>query len=406
MKILFVWVAKITNFGGTEKAVSIIISRLLNQGHEIRLLVFDNTLNETTKNDSDNWVEPFSTNKDKLYLFSLKENNRSVLPTYVKLFGRKLLKKNYTEGYDVIFNVVKEFMPEIIIVISNIHLITSVRKALQFLNIKQKSTIKIVEWDHSLFSTLYYNKSLKSKIRNYMYSTVLTSIVKKTDAFLVPSLEMKNKILSFDSEAKVYVIPNTLENYEGPLINQPIQNPLFLFVGRIDDRSKNISFLLKGLSHLLKRDWQLKIIGTGKDENKLKKLSLKLGLSDRIEWLGFRKDPYEEFKEVTALLLTSRFESFSMVLIEANQRGIPVISSDCKTGPSDIVIPGKNGYLFREGDMDDFVGILRDIIDKKLTFAPPEEIAKTAERFLTKKVVKNFIDALMEIKKNAKGRSC
>jgi len=79
--------------------------------------------------------------------------------------------------------------------------------------------------------------------------------------------------------------------------------------------------MLKGLSRLKHKDWQLKIVGTGPDEEKLKKLAGKLGIADRISWLGFRKDPYSDFREITALMLTSRYKGFPMVLVETIQRG-------------------------------------------------------------------------------------
>ena len=132
------------------------------------------------------------------------------------------------------------------------------------------------------------------------------------------------------------------------------------------------------------------------NEEKLKKLAGKLGIADRISWLGFKKDPYSDFREITALLLTSRYKGFPMVLVEANQRGIPVISSDCKSGPKDIVIAGVNGYLYREGDMGEFVRIIGDVIDGRLSFDTPENIAKTAERFREDVVVENIYRALRE----------
>jgi UDP-D-galactose:(glucosyl)LPS alpha-1,6-D-galactosyltransferase len=118
-----------------------------------------------------------------------------------------------------------------------------------------------------------------------------------------------------------------------------------------------------------------------------------------LQWRGFVKgDPYRILNEgVTALILTSRFEGFGMVLAEANQRGIPVISSDCQSGPSDIIIPGKNGYLFPEGDMKAFVQTSNDVIDGKLSFDTPETIAKTSERFSEGKVCNDILQALDEI---------
>ena len=74
-----------------------------------------------------------------------------------------------------------------------------------------------------------------------------------------------------------------------------------------------------------------------------------------------------------------------------------MISSDCESGPRDIVIPGVNGYLYREGAMDKFVRIIGDVINGKLSFDTPENIAKTAERFREDVVVENIYKALVEI---------
>jgi len=154
--------------------------------------------------------------------------------------------------------------------------------------------------------------------------------------------------------------------------------------------------MLKGLAKLKKKSWELKIIETGPSEEKLKRLASKLGISERISWFGFQKEPFSLVKEVTALLLTSGYEGFPMVLVEAIQRGIPVISSDCG-GPKDIVIAGVNGYLYREGDMDEFVRIVSDVMDGRLSFDTPENIAKTAERFREDVVAENIYRALKQM---------
>ncbi|MGC8483996.1 MAG: glycosyltransferase, partial [Thermodesulfobium sp.] len=181
---------------------------------------------------------------------------------------------------------------------------------------------------------------------------------------------MKNEIIKLIRNAKVYTVFNPIKKHKGNLVERSIK-PIFIYVGRLDDYQKNITFLLKGMSKIDK-DFKLIIVGKGGDEERLKSLANDLGISQRIEWRGFKKDPYENLNEgVTALLLTSRFESFGMVLVEANQRGIPVISSDCQVGPADIVIPGVNGYLYPEGDMNAFVKIVNDVTDGKVRFGTP-----------------------------------
>ena len=181
-----------------------------------------------------------------------------------------------------------------------------------------------------------------------------------------------------------------------PLVNKPkhlvkrSQKNIFIFVGRISDKDKNISFLFKGLSLIHRNDWLLKIYGQGEDENKLKKYAKKLKIHKNIEWKGFYNEPFSDITEATALLLTSRWEGFGMVLVEANACGIPVISSDCISGPKDIVIPGRNGVLFKEGKLKDFVFYVKNVMDGSITFDTPENIAQTAERFNEARVLKTI----------------
>ena len=262
---------------------------------------------------------------------------------------------------------------------------------------KHGSNCSIVYWDHGWLA--YYHRSdltLYRLVRRVLFHKELIRGIKLADAHLAISSGIAEIIKRIHPEAKVYLVYNPVPRYDGPIIQRP-RKPIFLYVGRISNGDKNISFMLKGLSRLKHKDWQLKIVGTGPDEKKLKKLAGKLGIADRISWLGFRKDPYSEFQEITALLLTSRYEGFGMVLVEANQRGIPVISSDCESGPKDIVITGVNGYLYREGDMDEFVRIVSDVIDGRLSFDTPENIAKTAERFREDVVAENIYRALKQM---------
>ena len=246
---------------------------------------------------------------------------------------------------------------------------------------------KLYYWDHGLTSVSYYWLSRKRRLTNlrfWIYAWLYLQIFKKTirsvDGVLAISTGIKEFFSPLIPEEKIHVIFNPVEK-QGEKLAKPANPPKFIYVGRLTDSDKNISFLLQGLSHLKEEVWSLDVFGSGPDEDKLKSLSLKLGLENKIRWLGFFSEPFSLVQECTALLLTSRFEGFPLVLVEASLHGIPIISSNCQAGPGDIVIEGVNGYLFPEGDLDAFVNILRKVIREELNFASPEEIARTAERF-------------------------
>lgn len=348
-----------------------------------------NSQNEINKNYAE-WVEPFRTNRDDVHLRYFEPE-----PKGFELFRYGI---NVTLGMPIpklsliIRDFLKcEFNPDIIIINQQLY-IRSIKEAVKSLNLNTK----IVAWhQNSLF--LKWNSDFESFVLSKIINSIRPKQVTYADAHLAISTGLMDQILRMDSMAKVYTVFNPVPPYSGPLIHRS-KSPLFVFVGRLDDKQKNISFMLEGFSKI-GSDWKLIIVGSGPDEDKLRGLSESYGLSHKVEWRGFVEgDPYSVLSDgTTALILTSRFEGFGMVLAEANQRGIPAISSDCQSGPSDIIIPGKNGYLFPEGNMKAFVQTLNDVIDGKLSFDTPENIAKTSERFSDRKVCNDIIQALDEI---------
>lgn len=152
------------------------------------------------------------------------------------------------------------------------------------------------------------------------------------------------------------------------IIPQPedSQPATFLYVGRMKfEGQKRIKDLLDGLSRA-EGEWRLHVIGDGSDFQKCQDYGQELGIAHRITWHGWQISPWEvvklDIKNVSALLLTSSFEGFPMTLLEAMSYGIPCISSDCMSGPRDMIQPGVNGDLYPPGDIDRFVSLLKHTI--------------------------------------------
>lgn len=118
-------------------------------------------------------------------------------------------------------------------------------------------------------------------------------------------------------------------------------------IGRINNQ-KSQWILITAFKEILSfiPNAKLTILGKGKKENDLKLLIEKLGISESVDMLGFVDNPYDYLNSASIFLLTSQFEGFGMVLLEAMALGIPVIATDCKYGPSEILSsPGAdNGY--------------------------------------------------------------
>lgn len=184
-----------------------------------------------------------------------------------------------------------------------------------------------------------------------------------------------------------------------PLVYHPVVDQMrfiprpdittFVYVGRLMNQQKRIDTLFTALSEV-DGDWRLKIIGDGPDEVRLKQQAHDQGIEDKVEWLGWQSDPWSAIDEATALVLPSDFEGFGLVLVEALSCGIPVIASDCHMGPSDIVRPGTNGWLYPPRDIASLRGLIQGIIHGALELPSPESCQETAKRFSYEDQVDNF----------------
>lgn len=121
-------------------------------------------------------------------------------------------------------------------------------------------------------------------------------------------------------------------------------------VGRLEDQ-KNFKDLVSAWSIVAERcpDWRLEIFGEGKLEHALRSQIARLGLTGSVILRGVVKDIASEYSNSSALLMTSLHEGFPLALVEASSFGLPLISYDCPTGPSEIIIDAGDGGFDGDG---------------------------------------------------------
>ena len=128
------------------------------------------------------------------------------------------------------------------------------------------------------------------------------------------------------------------------------QGKTVLAVGRLVE-SKDYVTLLRAFAlvtqHVRAR---LVVLGEGQLEQQLKQLCSKLGIEDRVWFLGFKHNPYKYMRNADLFVLTSQSEGFGHVIVEAMAVGTPVIATDCKSGPGEIIEDNKYGLLVPVGD--------------------------------------------------------
>lgn len=118
---------------------------------------------------------------------------------------------------------------------------------------------------------------------------------------------------------------------------------VFLTVGRFEAH-KSLSLVIKAFANLNNDNCELWLIGQGPKEKELKELVKKLGLTESVKLLGFDKNPFKYMSKADCFVLASTREGFPNVIVEALACGLPVISSDCHSGPREILAPS-NGIL-------------------------------------------------------------
>ena len=125
----------------------------------------------------------------------------------------------------------------------------------------------------------------------------------------------------------------------------------FVNVARLS-RQKGQEVLLRALA-LARPDLPpvgLTLVGSGPDEAALRQLSSELGLDDVVDFAGYSADPAEHFRGADCFVLSSRWEGFGLVMVEALQFGLPLLATDCDFGPSDVVTDPRIGDLVAPDD--------------------------------------------------------
>ena len=136
-------------------------------------------------------------------------------------------------------------------------------------------------------------------------------------------------------------------------------------MGRMTDE-KGFDMLLKAWAIVESRntDWTLEIVGEGPLEASLKELHAKLGLK-RVVFSPFTSNPEKKYREASIYVMSSRHEGFPLVLLEAANMSLPIVSFDCNNGPREIVHDGVNGFLVAPGDINAMAGKILELIDSE-----------------------------------------
>ena len=185
---------------------------------------------------------------------------------------------------------------------------------------------------------------------------------------------------------KIVTIPNFLNFYEdrkkkdNNLPKKFFKKKLLISIGRLT-HTKQFSVLIKIFAKisLKNKDWILVILGDGPEKKNLRKQIIKLKLQNKIFLIGWVSNTKKWIQKSQAFAFTSKLEGFPNALQQAVFLRLPTISFDCKTGPSQLIIDNKSGYLIKNNNEVEYekkLNLLLKNKDLRIKFSKNTEIIK------------------------------
>jgi glycosyltransferase involved in cell wall biosynthesis len=358
-------IASVDNSGGTERVLSILANHLVANNFQVSIVSLIGTGTPFFQFNKDIKIE---------YLYQEK-------PSFYK---------NFIDCAFKIRKFVKKQDIDTLIVVDSIQCLFS-SAALFGLNIKHFC------WEHFNFSVNDEGKNFLGyaiqfrKIARLLAARncdqIITLTEKDKDLWIKGSKSFKGSIIAIPN-------PTPYENIES---YPKFSNKTALALGRLTYQ-KSFDLLIDAWAEVCKvrSDWKLQIVGSGEDEQKLKQLVKNLSIENFVEFIPVSKNVVPYYEQASMYCMSSRFEGLPMVLLEAQAFGLPIVSFDCNTGPSDLINHAENGYLVECFDTQKFAQSLLQLmnLDEENYVAMCHKAKVKNTDFYSDKIIEKWIKIL------------
>ncbi|QEE51290.1 glycosyltransferase family 4 protein [Flavobacterium alkalisoli] len=363
MRLLYI-TTKVSGAGGMQKVLAVKTDYLIEHSdYKIDILISN--------------AEP---GEEVIHEFNPSINFHQISPAkglaYFKSYS-KLLK-----------NKIKDINPDIIIMCDN--------------GLKSFLLPFIMKKDYPLIYELHVAKRILSKgdglfkfVRDKIIFSFISFCSSAFDRFVVLTPSEKEEW----NLKNIVVIPNPLWFTNESLSR--LENKTVVAVGR-HVYEKGYDRMFEIWKKVLDKhpDWQLHIYGDKNIDINLEELANSIGINENVKFFDATKNILKAYHEASLYLMTSRYEGFGMVLIEAMGVGVPCIAYNCPTGPSGIIINGYNGYLIDDGDEKAFANAVLQLIEHE---EMREEMGKNAynssQRFFLPEIMQKWNDLFTSLLK-------
>ena len=249
-------------------------------------------------------------------------------------------------------------------------------------------SVKVMELHQSKLFHYQYNRSGLMGLADKVRARMDENLVRKFDRFVVLTEEDKEM---WGEMPGIRVIPNAAnfiaESYSDCSAKRVIA------VGRLDYQ-KSFDRLIQVWEKVNEKmpDWRLDIFGQGEWKDMLQKMIDERGLQDCVKLNAPTKNIGKEYSESSMIVMSSHYEGFPMVLVEAMACGLPAVCFDFKCGPRDIINEGEDGLIVPDGDIeglaDALVGLMKE---DKLRKRMGENAKAVVEKYSEEKVMSKWI---------------
>jgi len=355
--------------GGAEKVLSVIVTELIKQNYQVEVIFLE-------KNEF--YTLPKEVKKTYLSKFDGSESGLKKL-LYIPLLAYRL-KKNIKEN--------------------NITLIQSHIFRANYINVLAKlfGSVHKAQVVTAGRVSRYKELGLNGKINLWLIKTLYA----KADLIISKAQGMQEDMQNlFDFKNRQIVINNPYDIEKIISLSKEQMNDFsfekdkkyLVSVGRLIPLKRNheiIKALLK-----LDENTELLLLGDGGQKESLENLVKKLSLKKRVHFLGRVSNPYKYLSRCDIFVSCSESEGFPNVLVEAMICKVPVVSSDCVSGPREILGNNEYGLLFNVGDSRTMIKHIKLLLsDEKIRNSYVQKAKIRADDFSVKKIVKKYKEVL------------